>query len=127
MSAIIRRMKYAVIKTGGKQYKVKESETISVDRLEGEEGKEIIFPSVLLHVQDGDVMIGAPFLKDISVHGKLLGQRKGEKLRISKYKAKVRYRRTTGYRHSLSDIKIEKIVNALEIQPKLKKEKKIAA
>ena len=103
-------MKYAVIKTGGKQYKVSEGDIIEVDRLNKEVGK-ISFDEVLLYVDENAVKIGKPTLLE-KVEGMLLENTKGEKIRVSKYKSKVRYRRTTGFRASLSKVKIEKVGNA---------------
>ena len=100
---------YAVIQTGGKQYRVSEGDVIEVDRLERKEGEEVVFPAVLLYVTDGAVVIGKPYVENLSVKGKLLRHTKGEKLRIAKYKAKVRYRRLTGFRSALSEVKIENI------------------
>lgn len=101
-------MKYAVIKTGGKQYKVSEGDVIEVDKLEVKEDK-VVFDNVLLLVSDEGVNIGKPFVSDAKVKGKLLEQKKGEKIRVAKFKSKVRYRRVTGFRAMLSKVQIEKI------------------
>lgn len=100
-------MDYAVIKTGGKQYKVSAGDTIEIDRLP--EGKELTFEEVLLVVSDGQVKIGKPTLSGVKVKATLVEQTKGDKIRVSKFKAKARYRRTIGFRASLSKVKIEKI------------------
>ena len=102
-------MKYAVIKTGGKQYKVKEGDIIEVDRLSESTDKKVLFDQVLLKVTDSGVKIGEPFIKGEKVEAKLLDQIKGDKVRVSKFKAKVRYRRVTGFRASLSKVLVEKI------------------
>ena len=102
-------MKYAVIKTGGKQYKVSEGDVIQVDRLLEDKDGTVNFNEVLLKVSDGSIKIGNPFLKGEKVSGKLLSQVKGDKIRVQKYKSKVRYRRTTGFRSSLSKVSIDKI------------------
>ena len=98
----------AVIKTGGKQYKVSEGDIIEVDKLDAKEGP-LTFEEVLLVVSDENVQIGKPFISDVKVSGKLLEQKKGEKIRVAKYKSKVRYRRVTGFRAQLSKVQIEKI------------------
>jgi large subunit ribosomal protein L21 len=101
-------MNYVVIKTGGKQYKVSEGDVIEVDRL-AVDGEKVIFDDVLLKVTDSGVKIGAPTVKGEKVEGKLVEQTKGDKIRVSKFKSKVRYRRVTGFRASLSKVLIEKI------------------
>ena len=101
-------MKYAVIKTGGKQYKVSEGDVIEIDRVVGKDGK-ISFAEVLLLVNDGNVKVGKPFLTGDKVEGKILEDLRGEKIRVSKFKSKVRYRRTVGFRAALTKVQIEKI------------------
>lgn len=108
-------MKYAVIKTGGKQYRVTEGDVIEVDKLEVKENL-VTFDNVLLLVSDEDVQIGKPFVLEAKVKGKLLEQKKGEKIRVAKFKSKVRYRRVAGFRAMLSKVQIEKIES-----PKIKK------
>ena len=101
-------MNYAVIKTGGKQYKVSEGDVIEIDRIAGKDGK-ISFEEVLLLVNDGKVVVGKPFITGEKVEGKILEDFRGEKVRVSKFKSKVRYRRTTGFRAALTRVQIEKI------------------
>lgn len=102
-------MKYAVIKTGGKQYKVKEGDVIEVDRL-SEKGQKVVFDNLLLVVTDGAVKIGKPKILKGKVEAQLIENIRGEKIRVSKFKAKVRYRKTTGFRANLSKVKITKII-----------------
>ncbi len=116
-------MKYAVIKTGGKQYKVSEGDVIEVDRLALEKDGKVVFDEVLLSVSDSGVKIGKPFLTD-KVEGKVLDQIKGDKVRVSKFKAKARYRRVTGFRASLTQVEIEKIGASKEEKPKKETAKK---
>ena len=116
-------MKYAVIKTGGKQYKVSEGDIIEVDRLNKEIGK-ISFDEVLLYVDDNAVRIGKPTLLD-KVEGMLLENTKGDKIRVSKFKSKVRYRRVSGFRASLTKVQIEKISGAQVKQEKKAVVKKV--
>jgi large subunit ribosomal protein L21 len=101
-------MNYAVIKTGGKQYKVQEGDIIEIDKIVGKDGK-FTFEEVLLLVNDGKVTVGKPFIVGEKVEGKILEDIKGIKVRVSKFKSKVRYRRTTGFRASLTKVQIEKI------------------
>ena len=101
-------MKYAVIKTGGKQYKVQEGDIIEVDNLLAEKDK-VIFDQVLMLVVDGEVKVGKPTLTGEKVEAKILENFKGVKVRVSKFKSKVRYRRVSGFRASLTKVQIEKI------------------
>jgi large subunit ribosomal protein L21 len=114
-------MKYAVIKTGGKQYKVSEQDVIEVDNLGERKDDKVVFDDVLLLVTDSGVKIGKPFLTD-KVEGKILENIRGEKLYVSKYKAKVRYRRRIGFRAALTKVRIEKIGDKKEAESKEKKE-----
>lgn len=102
-------MKYAVIKTGGKQYKVSEGDVITVERVETPVDSTITFNEVLFVADEGKVSFGQPVLKDVKVEGKVLENLRGEKLRIAKFKAKARYRRVTGHRQELSKIQIATI------------------
>ncbi|OGH09855.1 MAG: 50S ribosomal protein L21 [Candidatus Levybacteria bacterium RBG_16_35_6] len=102
-------MKYAVIQSGGKQYKVSEGDVIDVDKVLLKKDDKITFDKVLLAVIDTKIELGKPYLPGIKVTGKVLEQFKGEKIRVSKFKAKVRVRRVLGFRAHLSKIKIEKI------------------
>jgi large subunit ribosomal protein L21 len=99
---------YAIIKTGGKQYKVEEGKTISIEKLDAEVGAAVEFGDVLL-LSDADVKIGQPFVAGAKVTGTVLEQGKGAKIRIFKYKAKSNYRRRQGHRQPFTKVKIEKI------------------
>ena len=100
---------FAVIKTGGKQYLVQPGDKITVEKLEGKEGKEISFSEVLLLGDDKKLEIGVPKVRGAKVVAKILGQVKGEKLIIFKYKPKKRYKRKIGHRQQLTQIEITKI------------------
>lgn len=102
-------MKYAVIKTGGKQYKVSEGDIIEVDRLSLTKDGKVIFDQVLLLATDAGVKIGKPTVNGVTVAAKFLSDLRGEKIRVSKFKSKVRYRRVTGFRAALTKVQIEKI------------------
>lgn len=102
-------MKYAVLKSGGKQYKVKEGDTIIVDKVNSDKNKEVAFENVLLLVSDSGVKLGNPTVSGLEVKGKIVEDFKGEKVRVAKFKSKVRYRRVIGFRPMLSKVKIEKI------------------
>ena len=99
----------AVIKTGGKQYKVSPGEKIKIEKIEGEEGKEISFKEVLLLEEDGKVLLGTPTLKGVKVTGKIISQDRGKKVIIFKYKPKTRYKVKTGHRQYFTEVEITKI------------------
>ena len=103
-------MKYAIIQTGGKQYKIKQDTQLVVDRLEEKEGKKIAFPEVLLAVDDGKIKIGQPLLRDVAVSGVTISHMKGKKIRVAIYKAKSRYRKVIGHRQQQTLVRIEDIV-----------------
>lgn len=101
-------MKYAVIKTGGKQYKVREGQTVELEKLKVEKNKPVEFDEVLLSVDQDKVKIGQPNL-DEKVKGKVVDQVKGKKITVFKYKAKTGYRRKMGHRQNQTKVLIEKI------------------
>lgn len=100
---------YAVIESGGKQYKVSEGDEILVDKLSVAKGKEHIFPNVLMLRNEDNVYLGTPYLAGSEVIGKIVDEIKGKKIAIEKFKAKVHYRRKIGFRAKLSRVIIEKI------------------
>lgn len=102
-------MTYAVLQSGGKQYRVSVGDILEIDRLDGAKDGKITFDKVLLFSADGQVKVGKPILSDVKVRAKILEQKKGDKIRVSKFKAKSRYRRTTGFRAFLTRVQIEKI------------------
>jgi len=104
-------MEYAVFASGGKQYKVKPGDTVELEKLEGVEGDAITFDNVLLHSLEGGITVGQPTIAGVNIVGKILGQMKGVKIRVAKFKAKARYRRVQGHRQLLTQVKIEKIVS----------------
>lgn len=108
-------MKYAVIKTGGKQYRVSEGDVIEVERLALEPKAQVVFEDVLLYVGDNEEpSFGMPAVAGMKVTGTLVDHKRGEKIRVAKFKSKVRYRRVTGHRQALSQVKIEQIGAAKE-------------
>lgn len=102
-------MKYAIIQTGGKQYKVSEGDTIAVERLSAKPAETMVFNDVLLSVVEGDVTVGTPYVAGMTVTAEVVANMRGEKIRVSKFKAKARYRRTTGHRQALTQLKITQI------------------
>lgn len=103
-------MEYAIIKTGGKQYNVSKDTVIDVERLNVKPGENFFIEDVFLHVVDGVPKLGKPRVTGVTVKATVLEHIKGEKLRISKFKAKSKYRRVTGHRQYLTRIKIDGIV-----------------
>lgn len=96
---------YAVVKTGGKQYIVKPNDEIVVDKVEGSVGDKIEVPALATFTEEGKVTLGAPQL-DKAVSAEILESGKGTKIRVAKFKAKVRYRNVRGFRPTLTRLKI---------------------
>ena len=100
---------YAIIKTGGKQYKVAEGDTIYIEKLDVDVDSSVTFDQVLTVVSDGDVKVGKPLVEGAKVTGKVLQQGKEKKILVFKYKAKSNYRRRQGHRQPYTKVSIEKI------------------
>lgn len=100
---------YAIIKTGGKQYKVAEGDVIYVEKLDAEEGTAVTFDEVLTVVNGDSVNVGKPFVTGAKVTGKVEAQGKAKKILVFKYKAKSNYRRRQGHRQPFTKVVIEKI------------------
>ena len=100
---------YAIIKTGGKQYKVAEGDVIMVEKLAVGEGEAVVFDQVLTVVNDADVKIGTPVVEGAKVTGKVEAQGKDKKILVFKYKAKSTYRKRQGHRQPFTKVVIEKI------------------
>lgn len=100
---------YAIIMTGGKQYKVQEGDVVFVEKLAAEEGSAVTFDKVLAVSKDGNVSFGAPTLEAATVNAKVLSHGKGEKIIVFKYKAKKNYRNKQGHRQPYTKVQIEKI------------------
>jgi large subunit ribosomal protein L21 len=101
---------YAVIKTGGKQYKVSEGEVLSFEKIEGEKGDTVSFDEVLLVSGDGDVRVGTPFVEGAKVVGEIVSQTRGPKIVVFKMKRRKGYSKKTGHRQDLTSLKIREIV-----------------
>ena len=100
---------YAIIETGGKQYRVSEGDIVTVEKLEANEGEAVDFEHVLTVVKDGEVVIGKPLIAGAKVTGKVMAQGKEKKILVFKYKAKSNYRRRQGHRQPFTKVVIEKI------------------
>ena len=100
---------FAIIATGGKQYKVQKGDTLDIERLEIEEGKTHKFDQVLLVDDAGKTKVGTPTVSGASVSAKVVGHKRGDKIRVFKMKAKKRYQKTQGHRQELTTIEITDI------------------
>ncbi len=100
---------YAVIRTGGKQYKVQEEQILKVEKLDGTEGSQIEFDDVLM-VSDGEtITLGTPVVENASVKAHVLEQGRGKKQLVFKYKRRKGYRKMRGHRQCFTEIKIDSI------------------
>ncbi|MBF7097213.1 50S ribosomal protein L21 [Alkalibacter mobilis] len=97
---------YAVIKTGGKQYCVKEGDVIQVEKLNLAEGQTTVDFSEVLAVNNGNMVVGTPTVEGAVVSAEVLGSGKGKKVVIYKYKSKKDYRRKQGHRQPFTEVKI---------------------
>ena len=100
---------YAVIKTGGKQYRVAPGEQVRVERLPGEKGDSVSFEKVLLTSDDENVRVGEPYLQDARVMGRILRQDRNRKIVVLKYKKRKGYKRKRGHRQPFTLVRIEDI------------------
>ena len=96
---------YAIVKTGGKQYKVAVGDVVDVERLAGEPGTEVTLPALLL-VDDGELTTGANELAEVAVTGRVVEQTKGPKIRIHKFKNKTGYHKRQGHRQRLTRVEV---------------------
>ena len=100
---------YAVIKTGGKQYRVQEGDILRVEKLDAAEGSAIKFDEVLALSNDDGLKVGPPVVEGAAVEANVLGQGKDKKVVVFKYKAKKNYRRKQGHRQPYTKVQITKI------------------
>lgn len=97
---------YAVIRTGGKQYRVAADDIIEIEKIDGAGGDKVSFPDVLMVGGDGDPKIGTPLVSGASVEGEILEQTRGKKIIVFKKKRRHNYRRKKGHRQHLTRVKI---------------------
>ena len=100
---------FAICETGGKQYKVREGETIRVESLPGDQGDVITLDQIKLVSMDGAISIGTPNVDGAAVSAEIVGSGKDKKVIVFKYKAKTRYRRKNGHRQDYTDLRITEI------------------
>ena len=101
---------YAVIQTGGKQYRAEPGQTLWVEKLAGNAGDKVSFDQVLLVANDGKVAVGKPTVAGATVSGSIVEQGLGEKLVVFKFRRRKNYVRRNGHRQQYTAVKIEKIV-----------------
>ena len=100
---------YAIVKTGGKQYRVEEGQILRVERLEVASGQSVTLEEVLLLAGDGETRVGSPRVTGASVVGKVLEHGRGQKIRVFHYKKRKHNRKTRGHRQDFTALQIEKI------------------
>lgn len=100
---------YAVVETGGKQYKVMPGQTVDVEKLPAEAGQTVELDRVLLISEDDKVAVGNPTVEGAKVVATVVAQIKGDKIIVFKYKPKTRYRRKTGHRQNYTRLAIKEI------------------
>lgn len=100
---------YAVVATGGKQYKVQEGDVLHVEKLKGDVGAEISFDRVLMYSDGENVSVGQPVIDGAVVSGHIVEQGKEKKIIVFKYKRRKRYRRKQGHRQMFTAVKIDSI------------------
>lgn len=102
---------FAVIETGGKQYLIETNQMLKIEKLEGETGSSIVFDKVLLLAkEDGtDVKIGTPYLEGVSIEASVELQGRSRKIRVVKFKNKVRYKRVRGHRQHFTKVKVKAV------------------
>lgn len=102
-------MTYAVVRTGGKQYTVREGDKLNVERLDGDPGSTITLTDVLLVADGENVTVGAPLVTGAKVTAEIIEQGKAKKIHVFHYKAKVRYSKRTGHRQQYTRLAITQI------------------
>lgn len=100
---------YAIVRTGGKQYRVEPGVVVRLERVEAKMGSSVTLDDVLLVGGDGEVRVGTPRLENASVVGTVVEQGRTPKIRVFKYKKRKHYRRTAGHRQSFTAVRIERV------------------
>jgi len=101
---------YAVIETGGKQYRVEAGQLLTVEKLSGNAGDKVEFDRVLLLSDDEKVAVGRPVVEGARVTGEIVGEAHGEKLTVYKFRRRKNYRRKTGHRQHYTTVRIDQVV-----------------
>ncbi len=111
---------FAVIKTGGKQYRVQQGDVLEIEKLDIEAGKKVTFDEVLLVENNGETLIGTPYVDKVQVKAVVLESFKDQKVIVFKKKRRKQYKRKTGHRQQLTRVKIEEILTGGKALPKEK-------
>jgi large subunit ribosomal protein L21 len=101
---------YAIIQTGGKQYRVAPGDVLRVERLGGERGDEVVLDQVLLVADGANVQVGAPLVEGASVRGEIMRQGKAKKILVFKKKRRKNYRRKQGHRQLFTALQVKEII-----------------
>lgn len=102
-------MLYAILETGGKQYKVSPGKTFRVEKLPGGRGDSLVFEKVLAVSDDGDIKVGSPYLEGTTIKGTIVRQGKARKILVFKYRAKSNYRRRYGHRQPFTEVRVDSV------------------
>jgi len=113
---------YAIVETGGKQYRLSEGDTVRVERLEGEKGGQVVIESVLAARTDKGLQVGRPRIEGARVTGTIIKHGRGRKIRVFKFKRRKGYRRLQGHRQGYTEIRIDQIT----LKPAAKKRRRTA-
>lgn len=100
---------YAILETGGKQYRVSPGKTLRIEKIEGQKGDKCVFDRVLAIADEGGIKTGTPYIEGATVSGKIVRQGKARKILVFKYKAKSNYRRRYGHRQCFTEVLVESI------------------
>lgn len=100
---------YAIVNTGGKQYKVCAGDVLRVEKIPGEIGSPVSFDNVLMFSDGEQISVGQPILDNVKVNGHIVDQGKAKKIIVFKYKKRKRYRRKQGHRQQYTEVKIDSI------------------
>jgi len=103
---------YAVVNTGGKQYKVQQGEILRIEKIPGDVGSPVTFDRVMMFSDGETVSIGQPVLDNVAVEGHIVAQGKAKKILVFKYKRRKRYRRKQGHRQEFTAVQIDSIQGA---------------
>ena len=117
-------MEFVIFRSGGKQYKAKIGDVVEVDKIAAEPNAKVELSDVLLFVGEDGLEIGKPTVDGASIQALVVDQKRGEKIRVAKFKAKARYRKVIGFRSHLTSLKVEGF-NIPGIKAKAVSEKKI--
>lgn len=100
---------YAVIASGGKQYRVEQGEILRVEKLPGQVGDTVSFDQVLMFADADNISVGQPLLSNVSVRGHIVEQDRAKKVLIFKFRRRKRYRKTQGHRQAFTAVKVDAI------------------